>query len=217
MLMCGCDTDEGTYSSSQKSYHQQGNTLHFHLILIIKRQLVYQLAPAMVQDVQTEEVSCYLQNNDSCPHVSEIFMTFWKFLELFLFWHFCDYRMDVIHLFCLQNVEIGILCMQACDISEKHTWSWGICQLKLESCFICTFLLAFYQLPQNSKMRHILDPYWNMSWTGWYKVIHSGLNPLRLKSSHWKMVLWFEIWSRSRFCSWRLSTDRAVACIVKAC
>ena len=73
--MFGCDADEGTYPS-QKSYHQQGNTSHFCLILIIKKQIVYQLAPAMVQDVLTEEVSCYLQTNDSSPHVTEIFMTF---------------------------------------------------------------------------------------------------------------------------------------------
>ena len=170
MLMFGCDADEGTYPPSQKSYHQRGNTSHFRLILTIKRQIVCQLVPAIVQGVLTEEVSCYLQNNDSSPHVSEIFMTFWKFLEPFLFWHFRNNRMDLYHLFCLQNVEIGILCMQAWDISEKHTWSWGIRQLKLESCFICTFLLAFCWLLQSSKMRHGLDPNRNMPWTGWYKV-----------------------------------------------
>ena len=85
MLMFGCDADEGTYPPSQKSYHQQGNTSHFRLILIIKRRIVHQLAPAMVQGVLNEEVSCYLQNNDSSPHASEIFKPFWKFPELVLF------------------------------------------------------------------------------------------------------------------------------------
>ena len=109
-LMFGCDADEGTYPLSQKSYHQQGNnTSHFRLILIIKRHTVHQLAPAIVHGVLTEEVSCYLQNNDSSPHASEIFMTFWKFPELVLFRQFRDYRMDVYRLFCLQNVEVGIL------------------------------------------------------------------------------------------------------------
>ena len=88
-----------------------GNTSHFRLILRIKRHIVHQLASAMVQGVLTEEISCYLQNNDSSPHVSEIFMTFWKYPELFLFWLFRDYRMDMYHLFCLQNVEVGILYM----------------------------------------------------------------------------------------------------------
>ena len=159
MLMFGCDADEGTYPPSQKSYHQQGNTSHFCLILIIKRRTVHHLALAMVQGVLTEEVSCYLQINDSSPHASEIFMTFWKFPELLLFWQFRDYRMDVYHLFCLQNVEVGILYMQSWDISEKHTWSWRIRQLKLESCFICSFLLVFCRLLLNSKMWHVLYPY----------------------------------------------------------
>ena len=51
MLMFDCDADEETYPPSQKSYHQQGNTSHFRLILIIKRHTVHQLAPAMVQGV----------------------------------------------------------------------------------------------------------------------------------------------------------------------
>ena len=86
MLMFGCDPP------SQISYHQQGNTSHFRLILIIKRHIVHQLAPAMVQGVLTEEVSCYIQNNDSSPLVSEMFVTFRKFPELFLFRHvFADY------------------------------------------------------------------------------------------------------------------------------
>ena len=85
MLMFGCDADEGTYPPSQKSYHQQGNTSHFRSILIIKRHTEHQLAPAMVKGVLTEEVSCYLQNKDSSPHASEIFMTFWNIPELVLF------------------------------------------------------------------------------------------------------------------------------------
>ena len=88
MLMFGCDADEGTYPPSQKSYNQQGNTSHFRLILIIKRHTVHQLAPAMVHGCLTEEVSCYLQNNDRSPHASEIFMMFWKLPELVLFWQF---------------------------------------------------------------------------------------------------------------------------------
>ena len=35
-----------------------------------------QLAPTLVQGFLTDEVSCYLKNNDSSPHASEIFMTF---------------------------------------------------------------------------------------------------------------------------------------------
>ena len=85
MLMFGCDADEGTYPPLQKSYHQQRNTSHFRLFLIIKIRTVHQLALAMVQGVLTEEVSCYLQNNDSSTQASEIFMTFWKFPELVLF------------------------------------------------------------------------------------------------------------------------------------
>ena len=70
MFMFGCAADEETYPPSQKSYHQQGNTSHFCLILISKRHIVHQLASAMIQGVLTEEVSwsCYLQN-DSSPHV----------------------------------------------------------------------------------------------------------------------------------------------------
>ena len=105
----------------------------------------------MVQGVLTEEVSYYKQDNNSSSHVSEIFMTFWKFPEVCLFWQFDDYRMGVYHLFHLQYVEVGILYQQAWDVSEKHTWPWGIRQLKLESCFICSLLLVFCQLLQNAK------------------------------------------------------------------
>ena len=98
-----------------------GKQITLSLSLIIKRHIVHQLALAMVLGVLTKEVS-YLQNNDSSPHVSEIFM---KFLELFLLWQFRDYRMDVYHLFCLQNVEVVILYTQAWDISEKHTYLRG--------------------------------------------------------------------------------------------
>ena len=85
--------------------------------------------------------------------------------------------MDVYHLFRLQNVnvEVRILYVQAWDISEKHTWSCENRQLKLESCFICLFLLAFCRLLQNSKTRHVLDPYRKKSWTSWYKVISTFL------------------------------------------
>ena len=74
-------------------------------------------------------------------------------------------------------------------------WNWKV-----------ALFVHFYWPFVNSKMRHVLDPYQNKSRTGWYKAIRRilGWIHFRLKSYHWKTMLWFKIWSHLRFGSWRL-------------
>ena len=65
----------------------------------------------MVQGVLTEGVSCYIQNNDSSPHVPGDFHEVLEIPGDIFVLTVCNYRMDVYHLSCLQNVEVGILYM----------------------------------------------------------------------------------------------------------